>query len=132
MAFQFPLIPIHLFLPVQAAAVVQLPEPMKKGDRVKIHGESSGIVAGTILAITNAAALPMLANTEIVSELAKQILADDGVQRVALIQHPYFEHDSDRPILLTFAALEDARGWRDLQGQRITFETIQTKPHRHR
>jgi hypothetical protein len=103
---------------------------MRKGDRFKILGDRAGVVVGEVVDVRDVAALPLLPNTELVSEIAKQILLDDGVHRIAFIAHAYFEHDSDKPILLMFAALEDAQGWRDLKGQRLTLTPMQ-RPMQH-
>ena len=105
---------------------------MRKGDRFKIEGDRAGVVVGEVVDVRDVEALPMLPNTEVVSAIAKEILLDDGVRRVAFITHPYFEHDSDRAILLTFAALEDASGWRDLQGQRLKLTPIEQPARRER
>ena len=96
---------------------------MKNGDRIRITGEA-GTVDGTLLDIRTVAELPLLPEMEDLSREAIEILGENCT-RVAVITHPYWMHDRQYPVEVTFAAFETRDGnWLDFKGKEIRLTRI--------
>ncbi len=103
---------------------------MRTGERVIVTA-NAGMVAGEVIDVRDVLELPLLTGLEMISSESLHILHEEGIRRVAIIEHPYFFHDSTEAQALRFAALEDDAGnWCDLKGQRLTITPLNLKAPR--
>ena len=95
---------------------------LKPGERVRVTG-IAGTVAAHVEACHTLDELPEIPDCTSLAHLARSVLAEIGVDQVAMLSHPH-QDDRGRVKTLVFAALHLHGQWRDLQGQVLEIDRL--------